>query len=455
MKIDAQTLGNSNFQAFFSTKYSYYAGSMYKGISSKEMVIALSKSGLLGFLGTGGMGLKEIEEDLKTISTELDEYSPYGANILQSHNDAELEDKLVSLFLKYNVRTVEASSYMSLSPALVRFCCTGLKSGLDGGVFRTNRIIAKVSRPEVAHIFMSPPPKEVLSRLVELNQISIEEAELAAQIPIASAICIESDSAGHTDSGISFAQFPTIKALRDAITAEKQYLQPILIGMAGGIGTPDAVSAAFIMGADFVATGSINQCSVEAAISDDVKNILQSIDINDTAYAPSGELFEMGSKVQVVKKSSLFSIRANKLYQLYQQYSSLEDIDPSTIKELETKYFLRTIDQVWCETRDHYLKIAPSVIERAEKRPKSKMALIFKWYFIHTTRAALKGSDEYNGDLQIHCGPALGAFNQIVKGGPIAQWQNRRVVDIASFLMNEASDNLNQFWAKHQYLEST
>jgi trans-AT polyketide synthase, acyltransferase and oxidoreductase domains len=39
------------------------------------------------------------------------------------------------------------------------------------------------------------------------------------------------------------------------------------IGLAGGMGTPFAVAAAFVMGADYVLTGSVNQACVEAGTS--------------------------------------------------------------------------------------------------------------------------------------------------------------------------------------------
>ena len=60
----------------------------------------------------------------------------------------------------------------------------------------------------------------------------------------------------------------------------------IRVGAAGGIGAPEAAAAAFVMGADFVLTGSINQCTVEAGMSDAVKDLLLEINVQDTGYAP-------------------------------------------------------------------------------------------------------------------------------------------------------------------------
>jgi trans-AT polyketide synthase/acyltransferase/oxidoreductase domain-containing protein len=67
------------------------------------------------------------------------------------------------------------------------------------------------------------------------------------------------------------------------------------------------------------------------------------------------------------------------------------------------------------------------------------MALVFKWYFAHTTKLAMEGRRDRIVDFQIHCGPALGAFNQWVKGTPREHWRNRRVADIAEHLMQETA----------------
>ena len=102
------------------------------------------------------------------------------------------------------------------------------------------------------------------------------------------------------------------------------------------------------MGADFILTGSINQCTQEGGISDSAKNMLQNINVQDTEYAPAGDMFEIGAKVQVLKKGVFFPARANKLYMLYTQYNSLDEI-PEKIqkqKNANSKYHEQTIKQL-------------------------------------------------------------------------------------------------------------
>jgi hypothetical protein len=45
---------------------------------------------------------------------------------------------------------------------VVRYACSGLSRGADGSVQRRNRVIAKISRAEVARPFLNPPPQSDL-----------------------------------------------------------------------------------------------------------------------------------------------------------------------------------------------------------------------------------------------------------------------------------------------------
>ena len=107
-----------------------------------------------------------------------------------------------------------------------------------------------------------------------------------------------------------------------------------------------------MLGADFVLTGSVNQCSPEAGTSDAVKDMLADLDVQDTAYAPAGDMFELGARVQVARKGTLFAARANKLYQLYRQVESLDQLDATTRETLEQRYFRQSLDRVWEQARD-------------------------------------------------------------------------------------------------------
>jgi len=439
--ITAASLGDPAFREAYGVKYAYAAGAMYKGIASPAMVTALADARLLGFLGTGGLRLQQVESAIGLLSSRFGDRKPWGVNLLAE--EAVREAAVVDLCIRHDVRNVEAAAYVSMSPELVRLRLSGARINPQGIAESPRRILAKVSRPEVAASFMSPAPEAIVAKLLERGRITREEAELAPRIPLADDLCVEADSGGHTDRGVAYALTPAIMSLRDRFMAERGYPRRIRVGAAGGIGTPAAAAAAFVMGADFVLTGSINQCTVEAGTSDSVKTLLQDIEVQDTGYAPAGDMFELGAKVQVVRKGLLFPARANRLHQLYERLGSLAELDAASRRTIEEKYFRRSFEDVWAETRDYYSRKAPEVVADAERNPKRKMALIFKWYFIHTTRLAVQGIEEQRVDYQIHCGPALGSFNEWVRGTALEAWPNRRVAEIAELIMVATADLLN------------
>jgi len=439
--ISAFSLGSEEFKKEYNLKYAYLAGAMYKGVSSKEMVVKLGNAGLMGYLGTGGLDLNTIEEAIRFIQAELNNSQAYGLNLLNNPNNPEKVERFVDLLLKYGVKKIEASAYISATPSLVRFRLKGLKKNQDGIFEVTNKVMGKVSRPEVAQMFLSPAPEAIINQLLAGNKITAEQAEFAKTLPLADAICVEADSGGHTDGGVAYTLLPAIIKLRDEMGKKYQDHKKVYIGAAGGIGTPEAAAAAFILGADFILTGSINQCSVESGASDLVKDLLQQINVQDTAYAPAGDMFELGARVQVLKKGLFFPSRANKLYELYRLYNSLDEIDEKTRNQLQEKYFKRSFESIYEECKKFY---ASDVIEKAEINSKHKMALIFRWYFGYSTRLAMEGKKENKVDFQVHCGPALGAFNQWVRGTQLENWQQRHVDELAVKLLNETAEILNQ-----------
>ncbi|HEY0194199.1 MAG TPA: hypothetical protein VGC42_23955, partial [Kofleriaceae bacterium] len=288
----------------------------------------------------------------------------------------------------------------------------------------------------------------LVAAVVERGWATAAQAELARHVPVAGDVCVEADSAGHTDAGNAYVLMPAMRALAARLSAAHGYATPVRVGAAGGIGTPDAALAAFMLGADFITTGSINQCTVEAGTSDAVKDLLQDLGVHDTAYAPSGDMFEVGARMQVVKKGVLFPARAQKLYELYQRHAGIDELDPRTRGQLEDRYFRRSLAAVWDETRAYLASRHPARLAAIERSPKQQLAAIFRWYFVHSTRVALAGSADHRVDYQIHCGPALGAFNAWVRGTPLEPWRARHVAAIADQLMRGTAVLLDERFAR-------
>ncbi|WP_437627955.1 ACP S-malonyltransferase [Sorangium sp. So ce1151] len=437
--VTAGSLGAASFRADYRLRYACIAGSMRDGISSKELCVRMGKAGFMGFLGTAGMTLPAIESAVAFIERELGAGASYGVDLPSNPAFPEVEEEMADLYLRLGIRNVEASGYIQLTPALVRFRLKGLDRGADGAILRKNRVLAKVSRPEIAQAFCSPAPARIVERLLAAGKISAAQAEMARRVPMADDLTVTADCAGSSDHGAAAVLLPTMIRLRDEAVKQHGYAQTIRIGAAGGIGTPEAALSAFVLGADYIVTGSINQCTVEAGTSDAVKDMLQGINVQDTDYAPASDMFELGAKVQVLKKGVFFAARANKLYELYRHHGSLEELDEKTSTHIQQKYFKRSFQQVWEETRALLREKSPREIERAERDPKHRMALVFKWYLDHASKLALRGDEGNKVDFQIYCSPALGALNQWVKGTELESWRNRHVDVIALRLMESTA----------------
>lgn len=444
ISVSATSLGSNEFKQLYGIKYAYVTGAMFRGIASRELVVTIGNSGLLGYFGSGGLSLTEVEENIKYIRANLREGSVYGMNLLPESNEADLAT--IDLYLRYGVTHIEAAAHMQMTAALVLFRVKGIRQLADGKIICKHHVLGKVSRTEVAEAFLSPPPERLLKQLIEEGYITESERMLARLVPVASELVVEADSGGHTDMGIPTVVFPSIKRLSEQLKQKHNYQQSIFIGQAGGIGSPEAAAAAFLMGADFILTGSINQCTVEAGTSDAVKDLLQQVCIQDTSYAPAGDMFEIGAKVQVLKRGVFFPSRANKLFDLYQHYNSLDEIPESVRTQIEERFFKKSFTDIWNDVREYLIAAGrEKEIQIYEAHPKKKMSRVFRWYFGHTTQMALQGELKDKVDFQIHTGPALGVFNQWVKGTDMELWRKRHVDELAELLMQATAIHLQDF----------
>jgi PfaD family protein len=359
--------------------------------------------------------------------------------LIHSPNEPALERRAVELYLTYGVPVVEASAYLTLTPWVVLYRAAGLGVDGDGRITIRNRVIAKLSRREVATKFMEPAPRKLLDPLVSEGLITPQQANLAEQVPVADDVTVEADSGGHTDNRPLVCLLPSIMALRDEIQAARGYTTPVRVGAAGGIGTPASALGALMMGAAYVVTGSVNHSCVEAGTSDYVKGLLADAGMADVMMAPAADMFEMGVNVQVLKRGTMFPLRARKLYELYRAYDSLAAIPAEELDKLERQIFQRPVDEVWDACVAFFRERDPGQIARAEKDPKRRMALVFRWYLGLATRWSVTGDPNRKLDCQIWCGPAMGAFNDWVRGTYLASPEQRHVADVGRQMMEGAA----------------
>ena len=434
-------LGDRSFLSTHGCRFPYVVGEMARGIASAEMVVTAARAGIMAFFGSAGLPIPEVDAAVVLIQNSLGpDIKNWGTNLIHSPQEPHLEMEFAQLMLARGVQNISASAFMKLSPAVVFLSAKGLSRGPDGAIVRRTRIFAKVSRIEVARPFLAPAPDALLLPLVEAGHLTTEEAGLARLVPVADDLTAEADSGGHTDNRPLTVLLPQMIALAQQVAAEHDYPRAARVGVGGGLGTPAAVAAAFAAGAAYVVTGSVNQCTVESALSEDGRKMLAAASVTDVAMAPAADMFEMGVELQVLKRGTLFAQRAKELYRVYRAYSGLDAIPEAQRKLLEQNTLGRAIDDIWTETEAFFSRRDVREVERAAADPKHKMALVFRWYLFMGAQWARTGEITRRADYQIWCGPAMGAFNGWVEGSFLDPIENRTVVQVALNLMEGAAE---------------
>src|SRR5690606_1633308 len=141
--IHPEWLGDRTFLDVHGVRFPYVGGALANGIATPAMVVALARAGMIGFFGAAGLSLERVERGLVEIEQTLGPDGPaWGANLIHNLNDSAAEAAIVDLYLRRGVRRVSASAFMSLTPSVVRYACSGLTRGGDGRVVRRNHVFA-------------------------------------------------------------------------------------------------------------------------------------------------------------------------------------------------------------------------------------------------------------------------------------------------------------------------
>ena len=199
--------------------------------------------------------------------------------------------------------------------------------------------------------------------------------------------------------------------------ARHGYERPPRVGAAGGISTPVVGGRRLAMGAAYVVTGSVNQSCVEAGTSDAVRRMLAQAQQADIAMAPAADMFEMGVKVQVLKRGTLFAMRATKLYELYRATKASTSLPDSRTSQHRKDHLPRPARDDLAADEGLF---SSSAIRRGSSAPSAipsrRWPWCFRWYLGMSSHWANQGDPSRTVDYQIWCGPAMAAFNDWVRG---------------------------------------
>jgi len=150
-------------------------------------------------------------------------------------------------------------------------------------------------------------------------------------------------------------------------------------------------------------------------------------------------MFEMGVQVQVLRRGSMFGVRAATLYALYRAHQSWDEVPAADKATVERQILRSTFDEAWRSTCEFWQERDPQQIAKAEADPHHQMALVFRAYLGKASRWAIDGELDRQVDYQIWCGPAMGAFNQWAAGSFLAAPDKREAVQVARNLMEGAA----------------
>ncbi len=434
--LRAASLGTASFRAAHNVRFNYLAGAMAGGIASPALVTAMSRAGYLAYFGAGGLPLDAVRDGVREIRAAVGD-GPAGFNLLHNPAEPAVEEGTVDLFLEHGCTEIDASAYMALTPSVVRFRLHGIRE-VDGRIVTPNRVTAKVSRPEVAEPFLRPAPTRLLAELVAARHITRRQAELARKIPVAEDITAEADSGGHTDRRPLSVLVPLFRRLAARVAEEEGYAVRPRIGAAGGVGDPWSLAGALALGADYVMTGSVNQATPEAGTSDAVREMLAQAGYADVTMGPAPDMFEIGAQVQVLGRGTMYAQRAARLYELYRTYGGIDEIPAIDREKIEKQVFQRPLALVWAETEAFWAVRDPRELARAQTDRRHQMALCFRWYLGLSSRWARAGDPARKRDYQVWCGPAMGLFNDWVRGSWLEPLEARSVVTVADALLRAA-----------------
>lgn len=434
-------LGSSDFKTEYDTEFAYVVGGLYHGVSSAAMIRTLNNAGIVGFLGLQGMDLNAGKELLDTALQSVPK-ERIGTHIVYNGLKPEESASALQMIIEYDIRRIEISGFFKPSQELILYRLRGLSYGKNDIPQSAYKMIVYVNNPKVMEEFLKPASEQLIGRLLTQRKITEEEAVIAAKLPICDDICIDNVSSG---AG-RLSWISNLKHYARELSEKYGIKKMVRIGIGGGIGNPEMLALAFLAGADFVTTRSMNQCTAEAETSPQVKDLLQSAAENDFTYAPVEELFEFGEKVSVLKRGTLYPIRALKLYEIYTKYNSIEEISEKEKKLITEKYFHMSFEEMFERAAR---ELTPAEQRIASEQPKYKMSLIFKGFLKQCLLWAQTGKAGEEINFAVVSGSEMADANRWLKNSGLEEWSTRHVDELAKRMMEEGEAYLKNVCMKY------
>ena len=430
------SLGNESFQEAHGVKYSYCVAPFEGRVCSPELVAELAKNGILGFCPVEYMDNHEVNETISKLRS-LSEGKPFGVGYKYHPHHPDLEEHMLELFVSADVPRLFLSHYVQATKAMVHYRLTGLRADEKGNPIAKHQLFIRVPHAGLAEYFAQPAPRSLVEALVAEGRLTEEEGELGRKLPLSQDIIVDGDVSRTGGKLDVVSLFPTLRySLRKARIGRGM---DVRIGMAGELATPEAINAAFKMGADFVVTGAVNGLTVEARGSALRKELLAKAKAEDFVAAPSFEYLEADYRVRVTKFGTMFATKANRMEELYRSTDSLEELSREGLTFLEDKVFQCSLVEAYENAEPFLRKWWPNLVEEARGSSKARASLLLKWYLYESNQWAIDGIKGRQMDFQVRGDGSIGSFNLWRENTDFGDISKITVVQLALNLLKGAA----------------
>jgi len=303
---------------------------------------------------------------------------------------------------------------------------------------------------DVKHIdeFMHPAKTEHLAHLVERGLLDKRCVPLVGEMPMCSDVYL--DIAPKTMGGnrdYVRAQLAEVRRRVQVACQRYAYREPVYLGLAASFGCPEDVAAAFREDIDFVVTDAINQCTLEAALPETLKDSLQHAAVDDWAHAPDAAAFHFGITTTYLSRDTVFPQKAQALSNIYDRSSSIDYLDSGTLEYLEHHIFYKKLNEVWTDICRHHQKTQMlEPLAQAQRNPKFKLMLLINWYFVCLLDARPLTHDKQTNaraeNIAVYNNPGTGRMNRWLANTKFGHWRQRSVAGINQSLMHDAAQIL-------------
>ena len=401
-------LGNKNFQEVHGVKYSYCVAPFEREVCSPKLVAELAQQGILGFCPVEYMDTHQVNETLTKLRS-LSNGKPYGVGYKYHPHHPDLEEHMLELFVSADVPRLFLSHYVQATKAMVHYRLTGLTANDKGVPQPKHQLFIRVPHTGLAEYFAQPAPQDLIDALVTEGRLTEEEGLLGSKLPLSQDIIVDGDVSRTGGKQDIVSLFPALRhSLRRAKIGRSVEVR---VGVAGELATPEAINAAFKMGADFVVTGSVNGLTIEAGGSQARKELLAKAKPEDFVSAPSFEYLDADYRVRVTKFGTMFATKANRMEELYRATDSLDGLTHEGLKFLEQKVFQCSLVEAYDKAEPFLRQWWPNLVEQATTSPKVRASLLLKWFLFESNQWAIDGVQGRQMDYQVRGDGAVGSFN--------------------------------------------